>query len=234
MSNAGKEGTVPRETFRVARIDVDRWLRSRGVSEREITAEGSRVDTRVIDALHKTVPETLRLMAAGEIPRSGFGLGGEAGRGKTFAMVALIRRFVAARWPAFAHTPGAGRWLEWRRWPEFAAEMRTTATMEGGYAAAEHDAGRLSRAPALVLDDLGAERMRGDGYEGDWIATMLDLLIDRRYNAMKPTWYTTNLTVRELRERYGARMYSRLCSENRLVWIPSGPDLRVVGDARAQ
>jgi len=230
MSNAGTEGNVARETITLGALN--RWLRLRGVSEREITAIASEIDDALWTAVQARVPETLHAMEQGIIPRSGFGFSGEAGRGKTFAMVCYMRALVEDRWRE-NKVEAAKAWLEWRRWPEWASEMRAGAVRDGGYADAEHEAKRLARVPALVLDDLGAERMKGSGYEDDWIASTLDLLIDRRYNALLPTWYTTNLTAQEIRSRYGARLYSRLCSENKLISVPTGPDLRV-NNARSQ
>jgi DNA replication protein DnaC len=113
------------------------------------------------------------------------------------------------------------------------SEVRVIAAREqGGYAEAETMMKRLATVPALVLDDLGGERMRAE-YEDDWVASMLDLLIDRRHNAMLPTWYTTNLARNEFMDRYGARLLSRLCGENTLVTVPAGPDMRM-RDARSR
>jgi DNA replication protein DnaC len=77
-----------------------------------------------------------------------------------------------------------------------------------------------------VIDDLGAERFVGASYAEDWAASQLDLLVDGRYNDMRPTWYTTNLSPKEFLERYGPRLFSRLTAENPMLRVPTIPDMR--------
>jgi DNA replication protein DnaC len=77
-----------------------------------------------------------------------------------------------------------------------------------------------------MLDDLGVERVRGR-YDEDWAASQLDYLVDQRYNEMRPTWYTTNLSKPEFTDRYGSRLHSRLCGENPLYAVAAGHDLRM-------
>lgn len=213
---------------------LDRWLKRAGVSDRERTADALRVPAVLARAIKEQAAAQYEAMTAGDLPRAGFGISGGVGIGKTFAIVALFRAMARARWMRDpSREVVEERWLAWRRWSEVAAEMRVTAAgYEHGYAEAERAMHKLVYVDALVLDDLGGERMRGE-YEDDWVTSMLDLLIDRRYNAMKPTWYTTNLSRADFIERYGARMFSRLCGENTLITVPVGPDLRIV-DARTR
>lgn len=63
---------------------------------------------------------------------------------------------------------------------------------------------RVSREPLLMLDDVGAE---GDS---PWTVQRMTTLIDRRYRSEFPTILTTNLTHREIAERYGRRLADRL------------------------
>ncbi len=66
----------------------------------------------------------------------------------------------------------------------------------------------------LVLDDLGADQIVTlDGNKRTmtpWGETKLYEIVDTRYSYRKPTIFTTNCTLPELRERVGARTYSRL------------------------
>lgn len=75
--------------------------------------------------------------------------------------------------------------------------------------------------PCLFLDDLGVE-MATD-YNAETICT----LIDARYRSKKSTWITTNLTEKEISERYGERTLSRLMELLVLVEV-SGNDRREV------
>lgn len=57
----------------------------------------------------------------------------------------------------------------------------------------------------LVLDDLGTEKLT------DWVFKMLYILIDRRYEEMKPLIITCNLPISKLEKALGdTRMTSRL------------------------
>jgi DNA replication protein DnaC len=217
-----------------ARDWISRWLKRAGLSERERGAEALKVPAALARAIKEQAPRQHADMMRGVIPDSGFGLTGEVGTGKTFALVVMFAQLLQAQWTADPRREVVSRnWLAWRRWPEVTSEVRVIAAREqGGYAEAETMMKRLATVPALVLDDLGGERMRAE-YEDDWVASMLDLLIDRRHNAMLPTWYTTNLARNEFMDRYGARLLSRLCGENTLVTVPAGPDMRM-RDARSR
>lgn len=63
---------------------------------------------------------------------------------------------------------------------------------------------RISREPILMLDDVGAEQ------DSPFSRTTMATLIDRRYRSELPTILTTNLTHRDIAERYGRRLADRL------------------------
>jgi DNA replication protein DnaC len=64
---------------------------------------------------------------------------------------------------------------------------------------------RLSETDFLVLDDFGAERPT------DWVLSLLYLLVDRRYENMKTTIYTSNHDLKEISKRLGdLRITSRI------------------------
>lgn len=84
---------------------------------------------------------------------------------------------------------------------------------------------RLSGYPGLVvLDDLGRERV------SDWTGEVVYALVNTRYEAMRPTVVTSNLTPKEL----GASPYwpaiSRLAEDGALVAIEA-PDRRLARTA---
>ena len=92
----------------------------------------------------------------------------------------------------------------------------------------------LLGADLLVLDDLGAERT------SEWVQETLGLVVNTRYNAKRPTIFTSNLVdladntdPRSFVFQLGARTRSRLVEMCDWVHI-SGADLREVGpDASA-
>lgn len=223
------DGEVRRLRENVGRW-VPEWCVRCGMTRREVLAEWEKVPQALGRIL--TDPRLgVTSMLLGEVPERGFGLVGDTGTGKTFALAAVVKRMAAALWLGEGMTRGMAvteKWLAWVRWPEVVNGIRVeAATREDGMARAERMVNRFAEARVLVLDDLGAERVRGD-YAEDWATSMLDLLIDRRYNAMRPTWWTSNLTVEEFVARYGTRTWSRLAGDNPAVRVVRGGDLRMV------
>lgn len=78
---------------------------------------------------------------------------------------------------------------------------------------------KITRRPALVLDDLGTELPTG------WQLNTVAELIDDRYDNQLTLVATTNLTPRQLEERLGERTVSRLHEMCDLVKV-TGTDRR--------
>lgn len=73
----------------------------------------------------------------------------------------------------------------------------------------------------IILDDIGSTGLT------DWRKEVLFSAIDMRYNSMKPTLITTNLSRKEFNELFHERFSSRLfASSNTIIEIHDGPDLR--------
>lgn len=193
-------------------------LKSIGLEERELVADPMAVS---LD-LRKILPPSAREFIAGEIPRNGFGIGGKAGVGKTCAMVAFFRLHLRAAYLKRREAnhprqdPQALRSMfRWVDWPRMAHELRTYAVVDSEWVRRTVES--LSKVPVLVLDDLGAERRKGD-YQDDYAASELDYIVaSARYRGCLPTWYTTNLDAAALSKFYGARFTSRLVSESPLL-----------------
>ncbi len=62
----------------------------------------------------------------------------------------------------------------------------------------------IARVPLVVFDDLGSERPT------DWSRERLLTLINERYDNERATFFTSNLTLDELKEPLGARLQSRI------------------------
>lgn len=209
---------------------VERFLTRAGLSKRERTAVPDRIPAQLAAALRE-VECSVSEMRRGRLPSRGFGLSAETGTGKSFALSAMLRQLVHARLSAKAHQAGRAAleslWLRWVSWPELVSRYRVLARREDGQEEVYDALQSLGKVPALVIDDLGAERFTGATYADDWMASQLDLLVDERYNELLPTWYTTNLSPGEFVDRYGSRLYSRLISENPMVRVDGLPDLRM-------
>jgi DNA replication protein DnaC len=78
---------------------------------------------------------------------------------------------------------------------------------------------KLTKAPYLVIDDLGVEYLDKNGF----YASLLGEIVDERYEARRPTIYSTNLSVALFKERYGERFADRIREAGRFmnVTIPS-------------
>lgn len=72
----------------------------------------------------------------------------------------------------------------------------------------------------LILDDIGSERIT------DYVAEVFYLIINHRYNEMKPTIFTSNLKVGELAQRIGDRTASRIVEMCEVVQL-GGNDRRI-------
>jgi DNA replication protein DnaC len=136
-------------------------------------------------------------------------LTGPVGCGKTHLAVGAARIACALGYaPRFVSVP---RWFQALR--ESYSDQRQGK---------EHQLlAQMREAELLILDDLGAER------SSEWVQERLLLIINERTEWMRPTWVTTNLTVKELTEGIGARSVSRLRG-SMLVLTLEGEDYRQI------
>lgn len=70
---------------------------------------------------------------------------------------------------------------------------------------------KLRTTSLLVLDDLGAE------YDHTWVQCKVDAIVNERYNRMRSTIVTTNLSAQDIRDRYQLRIFDRLRATNQLI-----------------
>ena len=81
----------------------------------------------------------------------------------------------------------------------------------------------LTDCDMLIIDDLGSEPI----YKNVTLEYLLSVIFDR-LDKNKHTIITTNLTVLELKERYGERLFSRLLDKSKSAFISfKGKDLRL-------
>lgn len=231
QAKAAKRAGEAERVRAAVRDRMPQWLMRSGMGMREARASVDLIPARLA-ALLRNPALGVDALLGGRVPAHGFGLTGSIGSGKTFALGSILVRHALARWtaPDDRHEGMAvmGPWLNWSHWPQLVNALRVMSSEDGGVQKAAKLVRAMCDAQVFVVDDLGAERI-GKAYTDDWATSQLDLIVDARNNAMLPTWYTTNLNARELVDRYGARMISRLTSENVLVQAPASTDLRVTG-----
>ena len=79
---------------------------------------------------------------------------------------------------------------------------------------------RYATVQHLVLDDLGAEK------SSDWATQILYLIINERYENMRPIIITSNLTIKALGTKMGDdRLSSRINGMCEII-LMDGPDRR--------
>lgn len=74
---------------------------------------------------------------------------------------------------------------------------------------------RYTKIPNLIIDDLGASKI------SDWVISILYLIVNRRYEDLKVTIFTSNLSLQSLLETDCVRVASRIkemCDGNILVF----------------
>lgn len=172
-----------------------------GMSRLEIGADVRKISGQLVNAMKERDRGT------------GFGVSGPVACGKTMAVAAIAM---------FHHQTGNGifaKRFKWVSWPSSLIWLNACISRGAGKEA-EDFVELCSTEPVLVLDDLGAERIKGN-YADDWGACQLDRIIENRYRAVLPTVYTTNLNAEELYKRYGGRMYRRLVLPNPICVVVS-------------
>ncbi|WLT30075.1 hypothetical protein [Geothrix sp. PMB-07] len=167
---------------------------------------------------------------------SGYGLIGPVGCGKTWSLIQRIAQEINA-YVLDQDSPETA-WLKsmievidgirydvcrsivWVSWPDQAENLKR---MVLDAQAVSEWVKQASECWLLVLDDLGAERVRG---VDDFSRSVLAEVIDSRYRNEEMVCWTSNLSAEELAVFYRGRIASRLLS----AWPPfelEGPDMRL-------
>ncbi|HEY3526778.1 MAG TPA: DnaA/Hda family protein [Nitrososphaeraceae archaeon] len=129
---------------------------------------------------------------------------GEAGTGKTYFSLSLIRHLLDEKME-----------VRWIQATEFEDKLIASKREFGE---AKHVIETFSDCDFLFIDDFGTERSNED-LAKEWYQ-----LINYRWSNAKQTVFTTNLNREEVLKNYGKRIYSRFKD---FEWVEfTGPDLR--------
>lgn len=176
--------------------------------------EACGADPRSIDLVLKGVEDRAAMLGLRSWAASGkifCVLYGDRGSGKTTAAVHALKlarrsmhfydenKNVVSSW---AYCASDGMFVR-------AADLSSATFTDEGKARLS----KAKRAPLLVIDDLGVERMDNAGI---W-AEAFDLLTDVRYARRLRTIITTNLDEVAFSQRYGERIFDRICEHEGMV-----------------
>lgn len=129
------------------------------------------------------------------------------GAGKSHLAAAILKELVA----------GGRTGLFWNA-PDLLMELRST--IEDPDRTEQEIIDEVVGVNVLVLDDLGAEKAT------DFVLDRFYLIVNRRYEAMRPTIVTSNLSVDGIQARLGERIASRLCEMCKVVTAFPAEDYR--------
>jgi DNA replication protein DnaC len=91
-----------------------------------------------------------------------------------------------------------------------------------GYSASDRDIiGRMTEVRLLCIDDLGKE------HSTDWTHALTYEIVNKRYNDMARTIFTTNLSRKDLMERYDGAIVSRIMETSTLIDFTGIKDQRM-------
>lgn len=121
--------------------------------------------------------------------RKGMYLWGPIGVGKTYTIYAIRKRLEEM-----------GITVMLRTAPELFDEIKDDFNHKDSYNMDRV----LSNRGVVIIDDLGAEK------PSEWVQETLYRIVNKRYEQVLPTFFTSNLELGELSERLGDRVASRI------------------------
>jgi DNA replication protein DnaC len=136
------------------------------------------------------------------ITKKGIFIHGPVGTGKTHILWAIRKRFFEIntenRLKGSYATIGSMLWNTTELLHEIKQEYNTKSNEWDSMGDAKNHEG------ILFLDDIGAEKLT------EWVLETFYLIINGRYENMRPTVFTSNLSIAELAEKIGDRTTSRI------------------------
>ncbi len=162
---------------------------------------------------HPEVATWAEKFAANPDDSPGLLLLGAVGRGKTWQAYGAMRIAAAALRPA----RGVGyRGISWaaHTYADLMALLRPRTGVD-----TEAEIAKFRQHDLLLVDDLAAAKA------SEWVEEVTYRIVSGRYDQMKPTIYTTNLPLDQLRDAIGDRIASRL-AESCVRVVLDGPDRR--------
>lgn len=161
---------------------------------------------RFEDSDFSKLPAELRRCVEGvRESRRGIYLFGEVGSGKTYAAYAMRTKFEEM-----------GITVMFRSAPQMFDDIKDDFNHRDSYNMDRI----LKNRGVLIIDDLGAEKAT------EWVSEVLYRIVNKRYEQVLPTVFTSNLAIGELSERVGDRIASRIAEMCDIIKL-EGADRRI-------
>lgn len=208
------ETVIRQQLLKAYRVEVAR--RHYGEEMAQITPEIGRMLEEVTEWLHSPKPRPFLVLM------------GNIGNGKSTMAKSVATLYASLAGIAKERLKNRGlldqeeRWLYDRlelapKWVLAGAQEIATATSN------PTDYAILKTSPCLIIDDMGVEPTATKVFGTD-ATPIVDVLL-YRYEKMLPTIITTNLSAKEIGDRYGTRIYDRM-KEVSKVLVYSGESFR--------
>src|SRR3990167_5594364 len=151
------------------------------------------IPRRFENTIYKEVPDNIK-KSFESIPetRRGMYIHGGVGTGKTHIAYALLKE-------AEERKIACGLYNTTEMFRDFRKDIRRSDDEVVGV-----EEVLLENRGLVIFDDIGAEKLT------DWVSETFYLIINRRYEEMLPTIFTSNLDIAELAGRIGDRTVSRI------------------------
>lgn len=152
----------------------------------------------------------------------------KAGNGKTHLSIALLGAWVQSKRDYMVRATvikkksafGLSVVVPTCRYTNFASlVLELKGSFEGVGVSEQKIINEYSMYDILVLDDLGSEKY------SEYVQGVIYTILNNRYDSMKPTIVTTNLSSKDITKTYGSRILSRLLSGEMITL--NGEDLRI-------
>lgn len=169
----------------------------------------SSIPKRYESAQYQEVPDNIKQLFE-LIPetRRGIYIHGGVGTGKTHVAFALYKEAQEKKIACLL-------WNTTEMFREFRLDIRRLPNEARGVEEA-----LIKDRGLVIFDDIGAEKLT------DWVAETFYLIINKRYEEMLPTIFTSNLTIPELADKIGDRTVSRIVEMCEIVKL-DGKDRRL-------
>lgn len=200
-------------------------------------SESDEIRQERIESLKRGIPEVLArygippkfrdMQLKGSIPvyvaRQGMCITGPVGVGKTMALCLLARDWLIQR----AETTAGHMWGDFSRFywrfivfPEFIMRVQDAFNNKKGEETAWEMLEEIAKVPALIIDDLGAEKPT------EYVRQATYFIINHREMNQLPTFITTNFSMDHLDENLDPRISSRIAGMCEVIRM-EGADRRL-------